>query len=262
MQTALATILIFTDGACTGNPGPGGWASIVCMPDGSIQELGDGIKATTNNRMEMVAALRALAILELPEPRNIVLYTDSTYLINGITKWVWGWKQRGWKTGEGKEVANRDLWEELVRQVTRLKPSTIDWRYVRGHAGFPGNERCDEIAVSFAKGKGERLYVGPRDGYFVDLDVLPNGQELPEKKPSSSSKSSSSKSGSSSGTSGGGGPVTYLSYFNGVVKRHKTWADCESLVKGRNAKFKKAKSAAEEQEILRGWGLGSQTPIE
>lgn len=257
-------IVIFTDGACTGNPGPGGWASIVGMPDGQIHELGGGVRDTTNNRMEMASAIRALAMLELQEPTPILLYTDSTYLIRGITQWVWGWRSRGWKTAEGKDVANKELWEELLRQVTRLKPSTVEWKYVRGHNGNPGNERCDMIAVSFAKGKPEPLYVGPRDGYFVDLSIVPEEDSLPEPKKSTGSPGGSG--GKSTGGSGKGssasGPVTYLSYYGGVVQRHKTWAECERVVKGRSAKFKKAKSPQEEKEILSGWGLDPQTLIQ
>src|SRR5215467_4946109 len=113
-------------------------------------------------------------MLEVSEPCAIVLYTDSTYLIRGITQWIWGWRSRGWKNAEGKDVANRELWEELLRQVTRLKPVNIEWKYVRGHAGFPGNERCDFIAVAYSTNKKEQLYVGPRDAYFVDLNELPD----------------------------------------------------------------------------------------
>lgn len=251
MKIASSSILIFTDGACTGNPGPGGWACIVALPDGTIQELGGGVKDTTNNRMELAATIRALNTLEPKETCTIVLYTDSTYVIRGITQWIFGWRSKGWKNAEGKDVANRDLWEELLRQVTRLKPSTIDWKYVKGHAGFPGNERCDEIAVSFSKGSPERLYSGPLDGYFVDLTQLPDEQPLPEPK----------KSSGSNGKASAAGPTTYLSYYGGEVMRHSTWADCERRVKGRNAKFKKAKSAHEEKEILRGWGLDPEMKI-
>jgi ribonuclease HI len=240
-----SSVLIFSDGACSGNPGPGGWGSIVALPDGTVHELGGGNKETTNNRMEMTAAIRALASLSDGTSGKIVLYTDSTYLIKGITQWIWGWRSRGWKNAEGQDVANRELWEELLRQVTRLKPALIDWKYVRGHSGFPGNERCDEIAVSFSKNSPDKLYSGPRDGYFVDLNELPDEEPLPEK--------SKSSSGASKGSSSG--PTTYLSYFGGIVKRHVTWSDCEKHVKGRNAKFKKAKSAQEEREILVGWGL-------
>jgi ribonuclease HI len=249
----MSSIRIFTDGACTGNPGPGGWGSIVSLPDGTVRELGGGVPATTNNRMEMAAAIRALAALEPTEPTVIVVYTDSTYLIRGITQWIFGWRSRGWKNAEGKDVANRELWEELSRQLARLKPSTVEWKYVRGHNGNPGNERCDQIAVSFATGKGDALYVGPRDGYFVDLDVLPEEDALPAPKSTSSSGSKSSSGGSSGGASG---PTFYLSYYGGIVTRHSTWAECERLVKGKsNAKYRKAKSPQEEKEILRSWGV-------
>jgi len=253
--------VIFTDGACSGNPGPGGWGSIVAFSDGTVRELGGGIKETTNNRMEMVAAIRALAVLEPPEQlpqSSIVLYTDSVYLIRGITQWIWGWRSRGWKSSEGKDVANRDLWEELSRQVARIKPATIEWKYVRGHCGYPGNERCDEIAVSYSLSKPERLYVGSRDGYFIDLNELPAEEPLPESKRSSAGNGDH-KGGGKTST----GQVSYLSYHNGVVERHSTWAECERRVKGQsNAKFKKAKSAQEEREILDSWGLDANAPIE
>ncbi len=184
MVTASKTTTIFTDGACSGNPGPGGWACIVALPDGTVHELGGNNRETTNNRMELAATIRGLAMLEAGEQRPIILYTDSTYVIRGITQWIFGWRSRGWKSAEGKDVANRDLWEELLRQVMRLKPSIVDWKYVRGHSGYPGNERCDEIAVSFAKSKPEKLYVGPIDGYFVDLTHLPTEDSLPEPKSS------------------------------------------------------------------------------
>jgi ribonuclease HI len=225
----------------------------VALPDGTIHELGGGVRDTTNNRMEMAATIRALAMLEPNQCSTIQLYTDSTYVIRGITQWIWGWRSRDWKNAEGKDVLNRDLWEELSRQVGRLKPATIEWKYVRGHSGFPGNERCDEIAVSFAKGNPEPLYVGPNDGYFVDLSQVPEDGALPESK----------KSGGANGASKGSGPTTYLSLHGGVVMRHSTWAACERRVKGQsNAKFKKAKSSQEEKDILKGWGLDPQTSIE
>lgn len=252
-------VVIFTDGACTGNPGPGGWASIVAFPDGTIKELGGGVKETTNNRMEMAATIRALAALEPPPGAgSILLYTDSTYVIQGITKWIWGWRSRGWKSADGKDVANRDLWEELSRQVARVKPATVEWKYVRGHSGYPGNERCDVIAVSFAKGKPEPLYTGSRDGYFVDLNELPEDTALPERKIGSSD----SKSKSSSSGSGDGGPVSYIVYLGGVLTRYANWNACEKVVKGRPAKFKKVKSAQEERETLISWGLDPQSRIE
>jgi ribonuclease HI len=248
----MPSIIIFTDGACTGNPGPGGWASILSFPNGKVRELGGGERDTTNNRMEMTAALEALASISDTQSSNIILYTDSTYLIKGITQWIWGWRNKGWKNAEGKDVANRDLWEDLSHQITRLKPSTIDWKYVRGHAGIPGNERCDEIAVAYSKGVYVDLYDGEKAAYLIDIDSIPQGEALPEKKAGTSS----------SGSKGNGGPVTYLSMLGGVVMRHASWAGCERRVKGQsNAKFRKAKSAQEEREILASWGVDPATGV-
>lgn len=250
-----SSILIFTDGACSGNPGPGGWGCIVALPDGTVREMGGHVPQTTNNRMEMAAALRALISLDGSISSDINLYTDSTYVIKGINEWVYGWMRRGWKTAEGKEVANQDLWRELVREVARFKHVSLNWKYVRGHDGNPGNERCDQIAVAFSLKKKEPLYVGDRAGYFVDLNQLPDQAPLPEMKKQSGS-------GKPQGGGSSNGTTTYLSYLGGVVTRHATWAGCEKVVKGRPAKFKKAKSPQEEREILVSWGLDPNTPIE
>ncbi|MEW5859526.1 MAG: ribonuclease HI [Cyanobacteriota bacterium] len=145
---------IYTDGACVGNPGPGGWGVVVYFTDGSVYEMGDSDPATTNNRMEMQAAIGALKLVNgLGQQEPITLYTDSEYLKNGVTKWVKGWKKKGWKTAEGKPVLNQDLWEIL----DELNLPRIEWRYVRGHAGNEGNERCDAIARAFATGKTPSL---------------------------------------------------------------------------------------------------------
>ena len=141
---------IYTDGACSGNPGPGGWGVVVYFTDGSMQELGGRAAATTNNRMEMQAAIAALEFLATAKQAEpIALYTDSEYVKNGVTKWVAGWKKKGWKTAQGKAVLNQDLWQTL----DELNSKQVEWRYVRGHAGDVGNERCDVIARSFALGK-------------------------------------------------------------------------------------------------------------
>lgn len=141
---------IYTDGACSGNPGPGGWGVVVYFTDGSMQELGGRAAATTNNRMEMQAAIAALEFLvSAKQSEPIALYTDSEYVKNGVTKWVAGWKKKGWKTAQGKAVLNQDLWQTL----DELNSKQVEWRYVRGHAGDVGNERCDAIARSFALGK-------------------------------------------------------------------------------------------------------------
>ncbi|MEM6752966.1 MAG: ribonuclease HI [Cyanobacteria bacterium P01_C01_bin.38] len=141
---------IYTDGACTGNPGPGGWGVVVYFDDGSVHELGDASKKTTNNRMEMQAAIAALEFLQSSgQNKPITLYTDSEYLINCVTKWVKGWKRKDWKKSDGKPVLNQDL----LQILDNLNNQQIKWQHVRGHAGNIGNERCDTIARGFASGK-------------------------------------------------------------------------------------------------------------
>ncbi|MEM9152301.1 MAG: ribonuclease HI [Cyanobacteria bacterium P01_F01_bin.3] len=148
---------IYTDGACSGNPGPGGWGTRIEFADGQVHELGGRDADTTNNRMEMQAAIAALEFLEeanIAETAEspVTLHTDSEYLKNGITKWIKGWKRKGWKTSSGKPVQNKDLWQQLDKLTQNLTADklSIDWRYVRGHTGNPGNERCDEIARAYS----------------------------------------------------------------------------------------------------------------
>jgi ribonuclease HI len=138
-------VVIVTDGACQGNPGPGGWAALIRGPRG-LRELSGGETATTNNRMEMMAALRALEDLE--EPSRVELTTDSQYLRNGITSWIHGWMRKGWRTSTGGPVKNEDLWRALWEQAGL---HDIQWRWVRGHAGHVDNERCDRLAVAAAE---------------------------------------------------------------------------------------------------------------
>lgn len=147
---------IYTDGACSGNPGPGGWGTRIEFDDGQVQELGGRDTATTNNRMEMQAAIAALEFLSrdkaASESKSVTLHTDSEYVKNGITKWIKGWKKKGWKTSAGKPVLNKDLWQQLdqLSQALATEALTVEWKYVRGHAGNPGNERCDEIARAYS----------------------------------------------------------------------------------------------------------------
>jgi len=133
-------VVIHTDGACSGNPGPGGWGAILEF-DGSEKELFGGAPDTTNNRMELTAAIEALSALK--RPCTIELHTDSQYLRQGITQWIRGWKRNGWKTADRKPVKNVDLWQALDALIGIHK---VDWRWVRGHAGHDLNERADELA--------------------------------------------------------------------------------------------------------------------
>jgi ribonuclease HI len=136
----LSEVEIFTDGACRGNPGPGGWAAILRYR-GVEKELSGYDADTTNNRMEMLAAISGLEALK--RPCRVRLYTDSQYLRDGITKWIHGWKQRGWRTADKHAVKNVDLWQRLDAAAAR---HDVAWEWVRGHAGHPENERADELA--------------------------------------------------------------------------------------------------------------------
>ncbi len=133
-------IVVFTDGACSGNPGPGGWGAIL-MSGTHRKEICGGEPDTTNNRMELLAAISALEALK--KPSKVELHTDSQYMRDGITKWIFGWKRNGWKTADKKPVKNVELWQRLDEAQRR---HTIDWRWVKGHAGHPENERADELA--------------------------------------------------------------------------------------------------------------------
>jgi ribonuclease HI len=215
----LAEIRIVTDGACRGNPGPGGWAAIIS--DGAqTREIGGGEAHTTNNRMELRAAVEALR--QVDPIARIRIVTDSQYLINGATRWIPGWKRSGWLTKEGRPVEHRDLWEE----IERMAGSRVTWEYVRGHAGHPENERADHLAQFFA-----------------------DGQPIPAYTPATIS------GGGSSNATDAGGP-RYLSLVNGQLARHTTWDSCKARVHGvSGARYKKCPSRAAERATVAGWGL-------
>jgi ribonuclease HI len=236
-------IVVFVDGAAKGNPGPGGWGAIVVTPDGTVTELGGAVQHTTNNRMELTAAIEALRHVGA-SARPVAVHTDSTYVIRGIQGWLHGWRRRGWRTAAGGEVSNRDLWEALA-EVERAA-GTVTWHYVRGHAGVPGNERADAIANACATQRPPMLYRGPLIRYDVAVLDIPDDTALPAR-PEGSTVSRRKAA-----------PHSYLSVVDGKPARHSTWVECERRVKGRSgARFKKAMSAAEEEEILRSWGYAA-----
>ena len=137
-----------TDGACSGNPGPGGWGALIRFEDGTVEEFGGFESETTNNRMELKAALEVLKRLkDFPRDPNLTIRTDSKYLIDGLSTWITGWKRKGWKTASGKPVLNQDLWKAL--DLARIEGVRLE--YVKGHSGDRDNERVDKIAVSFSK---------------------------------------------------------------------------------------------------------------
>lgn len=229
-------ITIYTDGASKGNPGRGGWGALVADAQ-TVCELGGHEPHTTNNRMELMAAIEALRYAATLPPQPIVLHTDSSYVINGITKWVKGWQSRGWITKEKKEVLNQDLWQALV-VVKEACEGKIDWRYVGGHIGVVGNERVDTIASDFALGEKVVLYRGPRAGYAIDITVTLHNEEKKEKKSAAKNRSSAKA-------------YSYVSKVDGKIEVHKTWGECEARVRGKQARFKKATSAAEEAAITK-----------
>lgn len=233
--------VVFTDGASKGNPGPGGWGVILATPNSHIRELGGREASTTNNRMELTGAIQALRHLRATAGQ-VAVYTDSTYVIQGIREWIHGWRRREWKTATGTDVLNRDLWEELWTLATDRGPRSVGWHYVRGHVGIPGNERVDVIADSFARQQPVSLYDGPAEGYGLSPLVLPANTDVPARKASASGSS--------------GKPYAYLSVVDGTAMTHATWAECEARVKGRSgARYKKAMSEEEQREILRSWNV-------
>jgi len=247
------SITIFTDGASRGNPGPGGYATIIIFPESNdnrgkfhieslklqVKELGGKEDCTTNNRMELQAAIEALSSLSNVKGQlSIVIYTDSSYLINGITKWIHSWQKNGWKKKDKSDVENRDLWEVLA-ELTRNK---IEWKYIGGHIGIAGNHRCDQIATEFADGKTPKLYQGLLQDYPIK-NILDVSFDKSKQKQKSDSKSRAKAKA-----------YSYVSQVNSVIQTHKTWKECEQRVKGKTgAKFKKAFSLKEEKELIESW---------
>ena len=149
MTAELTHVEIFTDGACKGNPGPGGWGAVI-RSGGKEREISGGEPLTTNNRMEMLAVIRALEALK--RPCRVTLSTDSRYVMDGLTKWIHGWRKNGWKTADRKPVKNAELWQELVAACA---PHRIEWRWVKGHSGHAENERADRLACDAAAAIGK-----------------------------------------------------------------------------------------------------------
>ena len=242
--------IIFTDGSSRGNPGPGGWGAVVIEPSGKVYELGGREERTTNNRMEIAAALGALLHVESRKLEGVVeINTDSAYLLQGVTGWMYGWEKNGWKTKTGDDVLNQDLWKELGAVVFRLKfKHTLDWKKVGGHIGLLGNERADLIATNAADQTRQILYVGPLSQYeeLIGGSVFEGTSDelIAVKKKKSSSNAPA---------------YSYVSLLDGKIETHKTWAECERRVKGKKAtKFKKVFSKEEEDSLKNEWSTLAQ----
>lgn len=230
----MSKIIIYTDGASRGNPGRGGYGSIAIFPNGKVIEIGGGEDNTTNNRMELMAVLKALELAEeRGEGAEIELLSDSAYVVNGLNGWVYAWEKNGWKTKEGKDVMNQDIWQSLFGLAFRLSKKGLKILKVAGHAGVVLNERADIIAQAFADKEQIMLFVGDKNQYEKILkDIKITTKKSTDKRPA----------------------YSYVSLVNGALKTYKDWKSCEEGVKGKNgAKFRKVFSKEEEQELLKEW---------
>jgi ribonuclease HI len=234
----MTQIISFTDGASSGNPGPAGWGAVISVTeqpdrgsDGAlpeVKEIGGPIKEGTNNEAELTAAINVLRFAESNSVDTVTIYTDSSYLIDGATSWVYGWQKNGWQTRSGDPVKNQDLWQQIL---TLQQSLSVSYEKVAGHAGVPANERADDIATDFAAREEPSLYAGKKVQYDTSLQAqvaqIPNG------------------------------PV-YLSLVDGVAKQHSSWQDCKQRVDGVDAQYRKAKTKQERQDVLSGWGKNTE----
>ncbi len=227
---------IISDGACSKNPGPGGWGLIVATPDGKVQEFGGAEEDTTNNRMELFGFYRGLQevyrFLKTHPDASVTsirvrVVSDSKYVLEGAEHSLPKWVDRNWKTVAGEPVKNQDLWEKILKGQEMLKGLGVEFEYVlvKGHSGSEANERVDQIAVRFSRGEAAKLFQGDLQSYSISLDVGARFE-----------------------------PV-YLSFVSGKLGRHSTWDACKKATEGKpGAKYKKVKNRLEEEETLKSWG--------
>jgi ribonuclease HI len=226
--------IIFCDGASKGNPGVGGWGAVVSY-NGLVFELGGRKEYTTNNIMELTSAYSSILFVKQKKEwctSLLSIFTDSKYLVNGATLWIYSWQKNGWKTKDGRDVLNKDLWQKILDASKDLE---ISWKYVPGHSGILLNERVDEIASLFAEGQSPKLFSGTLNDYpfSKELKKILNGQVLHDNtaKP------------------------YYLSFVDGKFTRHENWDDCKKTIHGQSgARYKKVKNIQEEELLKKQWG--------
>jgi len=230
-------IQIFTDGASKGNPGRGGYGAVISRAD-TVTEIGGFKERTTNNEMELRAVIEALKEVQGSD-ETCEIYTDSKYVVEGSTGWVFGWLKNGWKTKAESDVLNKELWQELLPLLKQVK---IEWNRVPGHVGIIGNERADTIASDYASNGVFSLYSGSKAEY--DFDISDTSYDKEKAKERSAAKKRSAQKA-----------YSYISLLDGVVQTHKTWGECESRVKGKKGtRFKKSLDAGNEKEIIKDFG--------
>lgn len=265
------THLLWTDGACKGNPGPGGFGGILLSIEDEVREYGGHVPQTTNNQMEIMAVIQGLELLaETPGP--LIICTDSSYVIKGASQWVRSWIKRGWRTAHDEPVKNVSLWRRLHAALEKRKPlGKIEWQHVRGHRGIAGNERADAIASGFGDRFSPKLYQGDLAGYSLTREELSvfgakTSKTAPQHTNSRASvlrKQASSEfappgTGRSRGRRLAERPrgKYYISIVGGRLEHHSTWSECESRVKGvSGARFKKVNNYDEELSTLDNWGF-------
>ena len=231
------TITIFTDGAAKGNPGRGGYGVVISYAD-TVVEIGTHKARTTNNEMELAAVVAALKEVQ-STGLSVAIYTDSMYVVEGAKGWIFGWQKNGWKTKADTDVANKELWQELV---PLLKKVQVEWHKVPGHVGIVGNERADTIASTFAEKGTFSLYNGPKAAYGFSIeDTTFDAAKASER--SDARKRSAQKA------------YSYISMVDGKIQTHTTWGECEARVKGKKGtRFKKSLDAQNEKEIMHEFG--------
>ncbi|MFZ9856739.1 MAG: ribonuclease HI [Roseiflexaceae bacterium] len=214
----MATVDIITDGACSGNPGPGGWATIIVTPDGVVNEFSGSAAQTTNNQMELQAII--VGLQKVDAQTVVHIHTDSQYVINGITKWIFGWQKNGWRTKDGKSVENQELWRVLIG----LTHKNVHWHYVKGHNGHVMNERANTLAQQQAKSLGSSVTHTQSTLAQTPVNI--------------------------------GAFPRYISLVGSEFRQHATWDECKQVVHGvSGARFKKVSSAQELASQRRQWGL-------
>ena len=237
----MKTLTIYTDGASRGNPGPGGWGAIILV-DGYAMEIAGAAKKATNNQMELEAVISVLSDSGAKAHKGpIVVHSDSAYVINGLTSWMYGWEKKGWVTMAKTPVENKAMWQKAL-VLAKEYGDRLTFTKVSGHAGDLYNERCDELAVAAALGKKETHFQGSQKDYDVFLKEIGTTAKkaAPKKKKSTTT----------------GPAYAYVSIVGGKVYSDKTWAACEARVKGKKgAKYKKVFSKAEETSLVQDYTL-------
>lgn len=227
-------LIIYTDGASRGNPGPGGWGAVILV-DGFVMEIAGSQNPATNNQMELQAVLAVLSdSASLAYKGRITVFSDSSYVVKGLNSWVWGWEKNGWITMQKKPVENKAIWERLLELLKHYGDKLVI-KKISGHAGELYNERCDELAVESALGNQQKFFKGSIKDYEVFLKEMGTTKKVGSKK----SKKNTAPA------------YSYVSLVEDKVHADKTWAECEKRVKGKaGAKYKKVFSKQEETELI------------